>query len=72
MKEESEISKIELIYTALQEAKRLIELAYKPEGKPYGHPDSDITDEKIRSYYYEINEMCCELADRNVMPWQKD
>lgn len=71
-KAKREAKQIEMVYEALNSAKRMIELVYKPENTPVGHPDKDIKDEKIRSYYYTINEMCVELADRNVMLWQKE
>lgn len=67
-----EAYKVELVYTALQEAKRMIALVYKQKDRPYTNPCEDITDEKINDYYYRLNDMCCELADRNVMVWQKE
>ena len=72
MEANAEAKRVEMVYEALNSAKRMIELVYKSENVPVGHPDKDIEDEKIRSYYYTINEMCVELADRNVMLWQKE
>lgn len=67
-----EAKQVEMVYEALNSAKKAIALIYKDESEPIGHPDKDIKDEKIRSYYYTINDMCVELADRNVMLWQKE
>lgn len=67
-----EAKQIEMVYEALNHAKKAIALIYKDENESIGHPDKDIKDEKIQSYYYAINEMCVELADRNVMLWQKE
>lgn len=67
----NEATQIELVYNALHNAQKMIELAYKPEGKWYCSPYEDITDEKIKDYYYDINTMCIELADRKAMDWQK-
>ena len=67
-----EAKQIEMVYEALNHAKKAIALIYKDENEPIGHPDKDIKDEKIQGYYYAINEMCVELADRNVMLWQKE
>ena len=67
-----EAKQIEMVYEALNSAKKAIALIYKDESEPIGHPDKDIKDEKIQSYYYTINDMCVELADRNVMLWQKE
>lgn len=63
---------IEIVYEALHNAQKMIELAYRPEGKEFCSPYDDITDEKIKEYYYDINTMCIELSDRNAMNWQKD
>ena len=67
----SKATQIELIYDALHNALKMIELAYKPDDKEFCHPLEDITDEKIRDYYYDINTMCIELSDRNAMDWQR-
>lgn len=67
-----ESKQIEIVYEALHNAQRMIELAYRPEGKEFCSPCDDIADEKIKEYYYDINTMCIELSDRNVMNWQKD
>lgn len=72
IKTKREAKQIEMVYEALNHAKKEIALIYKDENEPIGHPDKDIKDEKIQSYYYAINEMCVELADRNVMLWQKE
>lgn len=64
--------KIELVYRTLQNAKDMICEIYRPENKTYGSPSEDITDEKIQKYFYDINSMCCELSDRNVMKWQQE
>lgn len=63
---------IEIVYEALHNAQKMIGLAYRPEGKEFCSPCDDITDEKIKEYYYDINTMCIELSDRNAMNWQKD
>lgn len=72
VKAKREAKQIEMVYEALNSAKKTIALIYKDENEPIGHPDKDIKDEKIQSYYYTINEMCVELAERNVMLWQKE
>ena len=71
-KKKKESKQIEMVYHALGYAKDTIAMVYKPEDKPYTNPMTDITDEKIRDYYYEINRMCCDLGDRNEMIWQKE
>lgn len=68
----NEAKQIEIVYETLNNALRIIGLAYKPEGEGVCSPYEDITDEKIKEYYYDINTMCVELADRNAMDWQKD
>lgn len=68
----NEAKQIEIVYETLNNALRIIGLAYKPEGEGVCSPYEDITDEKIKEYYYDINTMCIELADRNAMDWQKD
>ena len=72
IKAKKEAKQIEMVYEALNSAKKAIALIYKDENEPIGHPDKDIKDEKIQSYYYTINEMCVELAERNVMLWHKE
>ena len=72
IKAKREAKQIEMVYETLNSAKKAIALVYKDENEPIGHPEEDIKDEKIKSYYYTINEMCVELADRNVMLWQKE
>lgn len=72
IKAKREAKQIEMVYETLNSAKKAIALIYKDENAPIGHPDKDIKDEKIQSYYYAINEMCLELAERNVMLWQKE
>lgn len=67
-----EAKQVEMVYRAIQGAKDIIALVYMPEGAEYAHPINDIKDEKIQDYYYTLNSMCCELADRNVMGWQKE
>lgn len=67
-----EAKQIEMVHDILCNAKEMIAMVYKPNGNVYRNPIKDITDEKIRDYYYEINHMCCELADRNKMIWQKE
>lgn len=64
-------TKIELVYNTLQDAKDMILLAFKPQGKKYGS-STDIEDEKIKEYFYTINDMCIELADRKEMLWQME
>ena len=72
IKEKNEAKRVEMVYEALSSVKKAIALIYKDENEPIGHPDKDIKDEKIKSYYYTLNDMCVELADRNVMLWQKE
>ena len=67
-----EAKRIEMVYEVLNNAKRTIALIYKDENEALGHPDKDIKDEKIQAYYYQINDMCVELAERDVMLWQKE
>lgn len=67
-----EAKQIEMVHDILCNAKEMIAMVYKPNGNVYRNPTKDITDEKIREYYYEINHMCCELSDRNKMLWQKE
>lgn len=67
-----EAKQIEMVYEALRNAKETIALIYKDENEALSHPDEDIKDEKIQSYYYQINSMCVELSERNVMLWQKE
>lgn len=71
-KRDKEAKQLEMVYKALQNAKDIIELTYRPDGDKYCRPSDNIKDEKIKDYFYKINEMCCELADRNVMTWQKE
>lgn len=66
-----EAKQIEMVWKILSNAKEEIAMVFKPESKPYSRAD-DITDEKINEYYYDLNRMCVELADRNVMLWQKE
>ena len=68
----AEHKKIEMVYQAIQNAKEMIALIYKPDNKSYVNAVRDITDEKVKEYYYEMNSMCCELIDRNVMQWQQE
>lgn len=70
-KRNKEAKQIEMVYECLGRAKDMIALIYKPEGEKYADPLNNISDKKIQDYYYKINSMCCELADRNVMSWQK-
>lgn len=67
----SEEKKLELAYEALVMAKHMIEQIYKPEGE-ISTRFEDFTDKKVRDYYYKINDMCLELSDRDVFPWQKE
>lgn len=67
-----EAKQIEMVHDILNNAKEMIAMVYKPNGNAYRNPIRDITDEKIRDYYYEINHMCCELSDRGKMIWQKE
>lgn len=71
-KANKEAKQLEMVYNVLGFAKDTIATIYKPEDKPYASPMTDITDEKIRDYYYELNSMCVDLAERNVMLWQKE
>lgn len=67
-----EAKQIEMVHDILCNAKEMIAMVYRPDGNAYRNPIKDITDEKIRDYYYEINHMCCELSDRGKMIWQKE
>lgn len=71
-KKNKEAKQIEMVYECLGMAKDMIAMIYKPEGEKYGNPIKDIQDKEIQKYYYDINKMCCDLADRNVMLWQKE
>lgn len=66
-----EAKQVEAVWKILGNAKEAIAMVFKPENKTYSRAD-DITDEKINEYYYDLNRMCIELADRNVMLWQKE
>lgn len=68
----TDAQRIEIVYTAIANAKEMIGLAYKPDDKCYCDGWEDIKDEKIKEYFYALNTMCIELADRNVMDWQKE
>ena len=67
-----EAKQIEAVWRILGNAKEAIAMVYRPEDKSYTRPADDITDEKINKYYFDLNRMCCELSDRNVMIWQKE
>lgn len=67
----SEEKKLEMTHEVITEAKRMIEQIYKPEGK-ISVQYEDFTDDKVRDYYYRLNDMCLELSDRGVFPWQKE
>lgn len=71
-KKNKEAKQIEAVWRILGNAKEAIAMVYRPEDKSYTRPADDITDEKINKYYFDINSMCCELSDRNVMIWQKE
>lgn len=67
-----EAKQIEMVYDIISNAKQMIALVYKPDDEAFAHPEDNIKDEKIREFYYKMNSMCIELADRNIMPWQKE
>lgn len=67
----SEEKKLEMTYEVISKAKQMINLIYAPEGKISAEYE-DFTDEKVRDYYYRLNDMCLELSDRGVFPWQKE
>lgn len=69
---DKEAKQLEMVYNAIGYAKDTIAMIYKPDDKPFASPITDITDEKIRDYYYELNSMCIDLSERNVMIWQKE
>lgn len=71
-KRNKEAKQLEMVYECLGKAKDMIALIYKPEDEKYGNPIRDIKDKEIQKFYYDINEMCCKLADRNAMIWQKE
>ena len=66
-----EAKQVEMVWKILGNAKESIAMVFKPESKTYSRAD-DITDERINEYYYDLNRMCVELSDRNVMLWQKE
>ena len=70
--DDEEAKKIEMVYNAIGYAKDMIGMIYKPANNPYTNPMTDITDEKIRDYYYELNRMCVDLSERNAMIWQRE
>lgn len=67
----SEEKKLEMAYEVISKAKQMIEQIYKLEGKVCVQSE-DFTDEKVKDYYYQLNDMCLELCDRGVFPWQKE
>ena len=67
-----EAKQIEAVWRILGNAKEAIAMVYRPENKSFTRPADDITDKKINEYYFKLNDMCCELSDRNVMLWQKE
>lgn len=67
----SEEKKLEMAYEVISKAKQMIEQIYKLEGKVCVQSE-DFTDEKVKDYYYQLNDMCLELSDRGVFPWQKE
>lgn len=71
-KKNKEAKQVEAVWRILGNAKEAIAMVYRPEDKSYTRPADDITDEKINKYYFDLNRMCCELSDRNVMIWQKE
>lgn len=57
--------KLYIIWSGMNSTKDLIfALYYKT--------DSGWVDDKMKEYYYSINDMCCEILDKNKMEWQKD
>lgn len=71
-KRNKEAKQVEAVWRILNNAKEAIAMVFRPENKTYSRPADDITDEKINQYYYDLNHMCIELSDRNVMLWQKE
>lgn len=71
-KSNKEAKQIEAVWRIIGNAKEAIAMVYRPEDKSFTRPADDITDEKINKYYFDLNSMCCELSDRNVMLWQKE
>lgn len=67
----SEEKKLEMAHEVILQAKQMLEQIYKPEGK-ISVKYEDFTDEKVRDYYYRLNDMSLELSDRGVFPWQKE
>lgn len=67
-----EAKQVEAVWRILNNAKEAIAMVFRPENKTFSRPADDITDEKINQYYYDLNHMCIELSDRNVMLWQKE
>ena len=66
-----ESTKIELILDALQHAKDVISLACRDDNERICNM-LNIKDKELKEYYYELNDMCLNLTDRNVMRWQKE
>ena len=66
-----ESTKIELIIDALQHAKDVISLACRSDNEQICNM-LNVTDKELKEYYYELNDMCIKLTDRNVMRWQKE
>lgn len=71
-KRNKEAKQVEAVWRILNNAKEAIAMVFRPENKTFSRPADDITDEKINQYYYDLNHMCIELSDRNVMLWQKE
>ena len=67
-----ESKRVEMVYEAIKNAKDMIGLIYKPNHEPCVNAYGDIDDEKIKEYYYTLNDMCIELADRHIMKWQEE
>ena len=66
-----EEKKLEMVYEVISQAKEMIAQIYKPEGK-VSIQSEDFTDEKVKGYYQQLNDMCLELSGRGVFPWQKE
>lgn len=71
-KRNKEAKQVEAVWRILGNAKEAIAMIYRPENKSFARPADDIADKKINEYYFKLNDMCCELSDRNVMLWQKE
>lgn len=63
---------VEQVWEALGTAQKFIKLAFTKDSSPERDCSPEvITDEQIREFYYQINDMCIELNNREVMWFQE-